>query len=94
MRVNPVDPLLYSAFIGMGMAFIELGRFDEAIIAGKKALRRNPSYSGGTTVSRPLSLISDGMRKPVRRRCVCLRSILPSQYPPGWGGADNHTRSC
>ena len=29
----------------MGMAFIELGRFDEAIVAGKKAQRQNPSYS-------------------------------------------------
>jgi adenylate cyclase len=29
----------------MGMALIELGRFDEAIVAGKKALRQNPSFS-------------------------------------------------
>jgi adenylate cyclase len=28
----------------MGMAFIELGRFDEAIVAGKKAQRQNPSF--------------------------------------------------
>ena len=27
-------------------ALIELGRFDEAIAAGKKALRQNPFYSG------------------------------------------------
>ena len=26
------------------MALIELRRFDEAIVAGKKALRQNPSY--------------------------------------------------
>ena len=29
----------------MGYALIELRRFDEAIVAGKKALRHNPSYS-------------------------------------------------
>ena len=29
----------------MGFAFIELRRFDEAIIAGKKAQRQNPLYS-------------------------------------------------
>jgi len=29
----------------MGYALVELGRFDEAIVAGKKAQRRNPSYS-------------------------------------------------
>jgi adenylate cyclase len=29
----------------MASAFIELRRFDEAIVAGKKALRQSPSYS-------------------------------------------------
>jgi adenylate cyclase len=29
----------------MAQALIELGRFDEAIAAGKKALRKNPSHS-------------------------------------------------
>jgi adenylate cyclase len=46
IRVSPVDPLLHFMFTGMGMAFIELRRFDEAIAAGKKAQRHNPSYSG------------------------------------------------
>jgi adenylate cyclase len=46
IRMSPVDPMLHRAFIGMGMAFIELRRFHEAIVAGKKAQRQNPSYSG------------------------------------------------
>jgi adenylate cyclase len=29
----------------MSIAFIELRRFDEAIVAGKKAQRQNPSFS-------------------------------------------------
>jgi adenylate cyclase len=29
----------------MGLALIELRRFDEAIVAGKKAQRQNPSFS-------------------------------------------------
>jgi adenylate cyclase len=29
---------------GIGLALIELRRFDEAIVVGKKALRQNPSY--------------------------------------------------
>ncbi|MGY4233563.1 TolB-like protein/Flp pilus assembly protein TadD [Bradyrhizobium sp. USDA 4449] len=45
IRVSPVDPLLHLLFTGMGVAFIELRRFDEAIAAGKKALRQNSSYS-------------------------------------------------
>src|SRR6476620_2680449 len=44
IRMSPVDPRLYMTFEGIGLAFIELGRFDEAIVAGKKALRQNPSY--------------------------------------------------
>jgi adenylate cyclase len=45
MRVSPVDPQLHLTLGGMGAALIELGRFDEAIAAGKKAKRQNPSYS-------------------------------------------------
>jgi adenylate cyclase len=44
VRTSPVDPRLHLMFVGMGMAFIELRRFDEAIVAGKKALHQNPSY--------------------------------------------------
>jgi adenylate cyclase len=45
MRVSPVDPRLHRSIVGMAMAFIELGRFDEAIVAAKKALRQYPSFS-------------------------------------------------
>jgi adenylate cyclase len=45
IRMSPIDPLQHRAFGGMGMAFIELRRFDEAIVAGKKAQRHNPFYS-------------------------------------------------
>ncbi|MBR0939168.1 adenylate/guanylate cyclase domain-containing protein [Bradyrhizobium jicamae] len=45
MRMSPVDPLLHRAFTGMAYALIELGRFDEAILAAKKAQRQNPAWS-------------------------------------------------
>jgi adenylate cyclase len=44
IRISPVDPLLHRSLGGMGTALIELRRFDEAIVAGKKAQRQNPSY--------------------------------------------------
>jgi adenylate cyclase len=44
IRMSPVSPELPITFTGMGMALIELRRFDEAIVAGKKAERQNPSY--------------------------------------------------
>jgi adenylate cyclase len=43
IRMSPVDPRLHLLFAGMGSALIELGRFDEAITAGRKALRHNSS---------------------------------------------------
>jgi adenylate cyclase len=43
MRMSPLDPRLRS-LAGMGYALIELGRLDEAVAAGKKALRQNPSF--------------------------------------------------
>jgi adenylate cyclase len=44
MRMSPVDPRLHLLYVGMAQALIELRRFDEAIVAGKKALRLNPSF--------------------------------------------------
>ena len=41
VRMSPVDPGLYLTLTGIAMAHIELGRFDEAIVVLKKALRRN-----------------------------------------------------
>ena len=46
MRISPVDPQQNIALVGIGMAFIELRRFDEAIAAAKKGVRQNPTYSG------------------------------------------------
>jgi adenylate cyclase len=40
-RMSPIDPAM---FAGMGMALVELRRFDEAIVAGRKAQRHNPSH--------------------------------------------------
>jgi DNA-binding winged helix-turn-helix (wHTH) protein len=44
IRLSPIDLSLFSAFTGMGAAFIGLGRFDEAVVAAKKAIRQNPVY--------------------------------------------------
>jgi adenylate cyclase len=46
MRVSPVDPYLAHSLTGIAYAFIELGRFDEAIVAAKKALRQTPALGG------------------------------------------------
>ena len=45
IRLSPFDPWLFLRFTGMGIAFIGLGRFDEAVAAAKKALRENQTNS-------------------------------------------------
>ncbi|MCG2625276.1 winged helix-turn-helix domain-containing tetratricopeptide repeat protein [Bradyrhizobium sp. WYCCWR 13023] len=44
IRMSPVDPLLHMTFLGIAHALIALRRFDEAIVALKRALRHNPSF--------------------------------------------------
>ena len=80
VRMSPVDPRLHMTLTGIGMALIELRRFDEAIVVGKKALRQNPPMWQLTAASRPLSPISDVTLRRTTRRRVCLRSIPPLQY--------------
>jgi len=46
IRMSPVDPRQYTTLTGIGVALIELHRFDEAVVAGKKAQRQNPAFSG------------------------------------------------
>jgi adenylate cyclase len=41
IRMSPLDPRMHFTLTGIGMALIELRRFDEAIVVGKKALRQN-----------------------------------------------------
>jgi len=45
IHMSPVDRELHQPLVGIGLAFVELRRFDEAIIAARKALRQNPPYS-------------------------------------------------
>jgi len=45
IRMSPVDPLLHRSLTGLGYAFIELRRFEDAIVAGKKGLRQNSTFS-------------------------------------------------
>jgi adenylate cyclase len=43
--IRIIDPWLPLMLVGMGYAFIELRRFDDAIVAAKKALRQNASFA-------------------------------------------------
>jgi adenylate cyclase len=91
LRVSPVDPWLQHSFAGKGYAFIELRRFDEAIAAGKKALRLNSSHPGAYRVlaSAFAHLGRDGETREAAAR---LLEVDPSFTISAWiarGGQSN-----
>ena len=93
VRMSPVDPRLHLTFSGMGMALIELRRFDEAIVAGTKAQRRNSSYS---TAYRVLAsaLAHLGRDAEAREAAARLLEVDPTFTISGWiarGGQSNST---
>jgi TolB-like protein len=44
-RLSPFDPLLFVWLTGMGVAFVGLGRFDEAVAAARKAIGQNRAFA-------------------------------------------------
>jgi adenylate cyclase len=52
IRMSPVDPRLHITFMGMAQAFIELHRFDEAIVVGKKSPTPSPLLCARLSLSR------------------------------------------
>ncbi|GLR83675.1 winged helix-turn-helix domain-containing tetratricopeptide repeat protein [Bradyrhizobium iriomotense] len=44
IRLSPFDRLLTSNLVGIGCAFIDLGRFDDAVASARKALQRDQAY--------------------------------------------------
>ena len=94
MRLSPVDPQLHLMFVGMGYAFIELRRFDEAIVTGKKALRQSPFYSGAY---RCLASAFAHLGRDTEARVAAARllEVDPAFTISGISlGAGNQTRSC
>jgi adenylate cyclase len=45
IRLSPLDPLLYMSLAGMGIALVELRRFDEAVAVARRAARQNQTYA-------------------------------------------------
>ena len=45
VRISPFDPSLVLPFTGIGFAFIQLSRFNEAVVAAKNAVSRKPNYA-------------------------------------------------
>jgi adenylate cyclase len=91
IRMSPVDPGLHIVFLGMGYAFIELRRFDEAIAAGRKAVRQDPSYSAAYRCLAS-ALAHVGRDAEAREAATRLLELDPASTISGWiarGGQSN-----
>jgi adenylate cyclase len=51
IRLSPLDPIVFATYTGLGLAFIGLGRFDEAIVAAKKKPAPRAGLFGERTFS-------------------------------------------
>ena len=83
IRLSPVDPSMFSKLTGMGIAFICLGRFDEAVSVVKKALRSNPTLAMGY---RCLAAALAHLGRDVEARCAAtqLLAIEPNFRISEW----------
>ena len=77
MRMSPLDPLLHRSFVGMGIALIELRRFDEAIVAGKKAQRQKSSF-GPAYCCLASAFAHLGREAEAREAATCLLEFDPA----------------
>jgi len=92
IRMSPIDPLLHRALTGMGMALIELRRFDEAIVAGKRAQHQNPSSFPGTYRCLASAFAHLGRDAEAREAAARVLEVDPPlQYRRGSPGAGFQT---
>jgi adenylate cyclase len=90
-RLSPIDSCLHIALVGIGAAFIELRRFDEAIVAAKKALRQLPSYSAAHRCLAS-AFAHLGRDAEAREAAASVLEVDPAFTIPAWiarGGQSN-----
>ncbi len=88
--LSPMDPVM---FAGMGMALVELRRFEEAIVVGKKAQRHNPSHQLAY-LCLASAFAHIGRDIEAREAAACLLELKPAFTISGWialawGGQSN-----
>ncbi len=84
IRLSPLDPMLFGLFAMMGIALIGLGRFDEAVAAAMKAIRKNKTFTAGYRCLAS-ALAHLGQDEEARKTVAQLLEIEPdSRIPSGW----------
>jgi len=92
IRMNPVDPSLYMTFVGVGLACIELSRFDEAIVVGKRSLRQNASFAGAYRCLAS-ALAHLGRDAEAREAAARLLEVDPAFTISSWIARGGHTQT-
>src|SRR5262249_30336675 len=58
--VEPLDPLAYYAYVGMGFAHLFAGRYDEAASWARKAIHEQPNWTMAWRAAAGAYALSDG----------------------------------
>ena len=91
IRLSPLDPGRHNNLAGIGVALIELRRFDEAVAVSKKALRQNSS-DGVAYRGLAAALAHLGRDAEAREVAARLLEVDPTFTISGWiarGGQSN-----
>jgi adenylate cyclase len=91
IRMSPLDPLLHRTYTGMGIALIELRRFDEAVVTARKALRHTP-YPGAYRCL-ACALAHLGRDAEAREAAVRLLEVDPGFTISAWIARGGQTNS-
>jgi adenylate cyclase len=83
IRLSPYDPSLFLVFTGMGMAFIGLGRFNEAVAAAQQAVRQNRIYAV-TYRCLAIALAHLGLEADAREAAAGLLELDPDFRISNW----------
>jgi tetratricopeptide (TPR) repeat protein len=44
LRLSPLDPLIFRAYLGIGFAHVLAGRYDDGLVWSQRALQQRPNY--------------------------------------------------
>ncbi|MEH2506454.1 adenylate cyclase [Bradyrhizobium sp. AZCC 1578] len=83
IRLSPFDPLLFLRLTEMGVTFIDLGRFDEAVAAVKKALSQNQTFAASYRCL-TTALAHLGREAEARKAAACLLELEPDFRISEW----------
>lgn len=77
LRLSPFDPMSYVAYHGIAVGNFQLGRYEEAARAGRKAIQSNPKFSFSYALL-AAPLVKLGRIEEAKNAVVRLRELQPN----------------